>query len=195
MVQEPIIEDDVLKNKIAITHSYKIDSIWQPMALKPNFIGVEFAPYSLTDVLYLSNLENRKNEISLPYPVSREHITKVILPQQWRIEENYDIVSNDIFYYDFDVKYNKKKKELQLKSYLKIQKPLISKDEFTTYYNDLNKLDKTFGYTVYIPKDATEFQENNILYSFGKVVFISILIIGIIVLLVFLLQKRTHNKI
>ena len=41
--------------------------------------------------------------MSLPFPVSREHRTNIKLPNAWQIEKTNDIVSNDIFYYDFSV--------------------------------------------------------------------------------------------
>lgn len=190
IVDKPSVSDNVLTNEFIVTESYAIDSIWQPMELKPGFIAIEFTPASLADVLYLPNMENRKNEMSLPYPVSREHITNIILPSEWEVEEDNDLISNDIFFYDFSIDYNKKKNELQLKSYLKIQKPLIRTDEFTTYTNDLNKLDKSFGYTIFIPKNSKAFQGKNLLLRFGKIAFI-LLILGVFIF--FLIWKYSRK--
>lgn len=171
IVDEPFVNDNVSKNEFQVTESYAIDSIWKPMNLKPGFIAIEFFPSSLSNVLYLPNMENRKNEMILPYPVSREHRTNIILPNEWLIEKNSYLVSNDVFYYDFDVDYDKKKNEVQLKSYLKIQKPSVAPEEFTTYYNDLNELEKSFGYSIFIPKNSKGLRSKNLGFSLGKYAF------------------------
>jgi len=195
IVDDPSVDDNVSKNEFKVTESYIIDSIWQPMKLKPGFIAIEFFPSSLIDALYVPNLENRKNEISLPYPVSREHRTNIILPRAWGIEKNNDLVSNDIFYYDFSVDYNKKKNEVQLKSYLKIQKSSVTQDEFTTYYNDLNELEKSFGYTIFIPKNSKGLQEKNFFFSLGKISF-SLFLIGVFIFfLIWIYSKKKKTNI
>lgn len=195
IVGEPFVNDNVSKNEFTVTESYVIDSIWQPMKLKPNIVAIEFVPVSLTDVLYVPNMENRINEMSLPYPASREHRTNIILPSEWRIETNNDLVSNDIFYYDFSVDYYKKKNEVQLKSYLKIQKPSVTPDEFTKYYNDLNQLDKSFGYTIFIPKNSKGLQGNNLFFSLGKFAFYLFMIAGFIFFLVWVFSKKKNTNI
>ncbi len=193
MVSEPSINDNILKNEFKVTESYVIDSIWQPMRLKPNFIAIEFVPTGLTNLLYVPNMESRKNAMSLPYPVSREHRTNIILPSEWQIVRNDDIVSNDIFYYDFSVDYDKKKNEVQLKSYLKIQKPSITPNEFSVYYNDLNKVEKSFGYTIFTPKNSKGFQGKTIFFSLGKITFFLFLIGGFIFFLVWYSQRKKRS--
>lgn len=195
IIDEPTVNDNVSNNEFMVSESYAIDSIWQPMKLKPNFIAMEFIPVSLSEVLYIPNMENRKNEISLPYPVSREHRTNIILPKAWQVERNNDLVSNDIFYYDFSVDYNKKKNEVRLKSYIKIQKPSVTPDEFTTYYNDLNKLDKSFGYTIYIPKNSKVNQGGNFFFSLGKIAIFLFLIGAFIFFLVWFFSRKKRVNI
>jgi hypothetical protein len=190
IVDKPFVNDDVSKNEFIITESYVIDSIWQPMELKPDFVAIEFVPSSLTDVLYVPNMENRNNEMRLPYPITREHRTNIILPSAWEIEKNNDIVSNDIFYYDFSVDYDKKQNELQLKSYLKIQKPSVTLDEFTTYYNDINVIDKSFGYTIFIPKNSKGLQGKNTFLSLSKIAIILLLIGVIVFFLIWVFSKK-----
>lgn len=190
LVDEPSLNDDLANNELKITESYVIDSIWKPMDLKPGFISMEFVPVSLAEVLYIPNLDNRKNEMSLPYPVSREHITNITLPKAWQITKSNNIVSNDIFYYDFNVDYNNEKNEVKLASYLKIQKSSVSPNEFESYYNDLNALDKSFGYTIFIPKNSKDLEVNSF-FSFSKFPY---LIIFIGLLLLFFKKRLFKSK-
>jgi transglutaminase-like putative cysteine protease len=195
IVDKPSVNDDVSKNEFKVTESYAIDSIWRPMEMKPDFIAIDFVPSSLKEVLYVPNMENRKNAMALQYPVSREHRTNIILPSAWQIEKNNDIVSNAIFYYDFNVEFDKKKNEVQLKSYLKIQKPSVTPDEFTTYYKDLNALEKSFGYTIFIPKNPKKLQDSNFFLSLGKIAFFLFLIGGFIFFLIWILSKKKKTYI
>ncbi len=194
IVDNPTFKDNILKNEFVVTESYQIDSIWQPMPLKPGFIAIEFIPTSLTDVLYIPNMENRKNDMALPYPVSREHKTNIVLPNAWKIETNNDQVSNDIFYYDFSVNYDNKKNEVQLESYLKIQKASVLPEEFKTYTQDLNTIDKSFGYTILIPEDASKIQTETIFSVIGKLVFYIILIGVFTILLVWFILKKKNSS-
>lgn len=87
------------------------------MPSKKDYISIDFLPNSIAQVLYTSNMENRVHEIDLPYPVAREHITRITLPSKWNIEESNDIVSNDMFYYDYNVDYDQWKRQVEIKSY------------------------------------------------------------------------------
>jgi Na+-transporting methylmalonyl-CoA/oxaloacetate decarboxylase gamma subunit len=195
IVDEPSVNDNVSKNEFIVTESYVIDSIWQTMQLEADFKGIEFIPSSLTDILYVPNMGNRKNEMSLPYPVSREHRTNIILPSEWQIKKEDDVISNDIFYYNFTVDYDKKNNEVQLKNYLKIQKASFTPEEFTTYYNDLNKLDKSFGYTIFVPKNSIALLEESAYLTISKVAFFLLLLGAFIIFLVWILTKKKNKPV
>ena len=190
IVDEPSVNDNVSQNEFTVKESYVIDSIWEPMSLKPGFISITFTPSTLTDIFYVPNKGTRKNEMSLPYPVSREHKTNIVLPSAWQIENNNDVVSNDVFYYDFNIDYDKKKNEVQLKSYLKIQKPSVTPDEFTIYYNDITEVEKTFGYTIFIPENTNNFPIKNLILSLGKIALFVFLIIILVIFIVWRFSKK-----
>ncbi len=195
MVKEPSVTDNLLKNEFQVKESYTIDSIWQPMQSKKGYIAIEFLPASLRDILYIPNMENRTNEMSLPYPVSREHKTTIKLPRAWSVEKDSDLVSNDILYYDYSVDYSKKKKEIYLKSYLKIQKPSVKPDEFDTYNKALKELDDSFGYSIFIPKGSSGSQNENYFLTFSKVVFVFGLIIVLIFFLIWMFSKKKKTSV
>jgi len=190
IVDEPSVNDNVSQNEFTVKESYVIDSIWEPMSLKPGFISITFTPSTLTDIFYVPNKGTRKNEMSLPYPVSREHKTNIVLPSAWQIENNNDVVSNDVFYYDFNIDYDKKKNEVQLNSYLKIQKPSVTPDEFTIYYNDITEVEKTFGYTIFIPENTNNFPIKNLILSLGKIALFVFLIIILVIFIVWRFSKK-----
>lgn len=195
MVDTPFVQDNLSQNEFVVTESYVIDSIWKPMKLKPNFISIEFVPTSLADILYVSNLENRKNEIHLPYPVSREHKTNIVLPKSWQVEEYNNVISNDIFYYDFNIDYDKDKKEIKLANYLKVQKSFVKPEEFKTYLNDINELNKSFGYTIFIPKNSLGFQDGNLFLTLGKIVFFFFLVVAAMIFIYWIVAKRRKTRV
>lgn len=191
MVDPPTAHDYILRNEFEVTQSYSIDSIWKPMELKPGFISIDFTPFGLQDALYIpQNIENRKNDIALAYPVSREHLTNITLPSAWLIETDYDMISNDVFYYDYDISYGKNKNEIHLKNFLKIQKSSITKNEFTTYYNDIKKLEKSFGFSIFINNDSKGlFKWETPSFSIGFIVFLVLLAILVIIFIIIELRK------
>jgi len=192
IINKPSFKDDKEKNTFIVTESYAVDSIWQPMPEKPGYISIDFVPNSIVEVLYIPNMENRVHEMSLPYPVAREHRTTVILPSTWLVEKDNDIVSNDIFYYDFNVDYDKSNNQVQLKSYLKIQKPSVTPDEFKIYQNALADLEKSFGYSIFIPanSESIQSQSQSSFFNFGIVIYYILLLGGLIYLVIWITRKK-----
>lgn len=193
IVGHPTIKDDKTRNKFTVRESYTIDSIWQPMMEKPGYISIDFLPSTIAEVLYLSNTENRVNPISLPYPVAREHKTLIHLPEQWSVETESDVVSNDIFYYDFEVDYDKVKNVVKIKNYLKIQKSTIEQNELKTYQKAITDLEKSYGYSIFIPENGTGIQSENIAFGLGKLVFYFITVGGIIFLIVYFSKRKKKD--
>jgi len=196
---QPAITDNIEKNEVTTVESYKIDSIWKPMTNKPNYIAIDFVPTSLTNILQLANLENRKNEIQLPYPLSRQHNIKIKLPEPWNIKSDNAIVSCDVFYFEMESKYNRSKNEILIKNYLKIQKPVIKPEEFRDYINAINDLETSFGYSIFVPKNTSRVSSlvnssKSILNS-SVLMFIALIIIGLIILGIWISNKQKKNSI
>lgn len=188
----PTFKDDSAKNEFTIFEEYHIDSLWQPMEMKKNYISANFIPTTLLDLLYIPTKDDRNNEVEVVYPVARQHNIKIKLPQAWEVTNEKDFVSSDIFYYDWEVDYNKRQKEINIKYYLKTQKPSIEPSEFNQYKRDIDKLDQTVGYSLFIPKNGatTTPISTNIknIPSLLIPLFFGVLFIGLIV---FLLIKYT----
>jgi hypothetical protein len=101
-----------------------------------------------------------------------------------------------LFYYDWDVKYNRSKNEVNVEHYLKIQNGYIKPNQFKQYQADINKIDKSFGYALHVPKSEIGFKTSNnsltlsfILISFFKLAIFALVLIGLI-LAVFWLYKK-----
>lgn len=190
IVGKPVLQDDIIKNKVIVKESYAIDSIWNPMPSKKNYISIDFLPNSIAQVLYTSNMENRVHEIDLPYPVAREHITRITLPSKWNIEESNDIVSNDMFYYDYTVDYDQWKRQVEIKSYLKIQKPTVTPSEFNKFQKGIVDLEKTFGFTIMIPTSTDTNLGDAFAASLGKIFMYLIFFAGFIIFLVWIINRK-----
>ncbi len=194
--KDPVIEDDLVHNELVIREFYTIDSIWKPMTNEPHKVSIEFVPTSLLNIIFMPNMDHRKHPIELPYPVAREHTTKVKLPIRWHFEEISDLISNDMFFYDCNIEYNPSNNSILSKSYLKIQKSAVEPKDFDTFYKDLNTLNKTFGFTIFTEKSAnynTLFGSGVVdaFTSFLKVVLLMIIIVGIIL---FLIVRANRKK-
>ncbi|WP_104733924.1 DUF3857 domain-containing transglutaminase family protein [Hanstruepera ponticola] len=198
-LKTPIIKDNLDKNEFVVFEEYKIDSIWTPMQHKENYIAATFTPTSLLNILYIPTKEKRDYEVSLPYPVARQHDFKIKLPKTWNVENMDDIVSSDIFYYDWYVNYDKKKNEVDVKHYLKIQNSHILPTQFKEYQNNINRVDKSFGFTLYIPKTQVDSESNGSNKNIVDVVkdlfkiFIYVLIAIILLLLLLWLFKKYRS--
>jgi len=186
---EALIQDNIEANQLMVIQSYEIDSIWKPLKMESDALGISLTPSSLKEMLYVPNLENRKHPIQLAYPTSREHITRVILPYPWNIEENYDIVSNDVLYYEVDIT-KPRSNEIKLKYFLKTQKNAVEAHEFETYYNSINNIDKSFGYTIFTPNTSMNKLSKSSFFTLPNILFL-LFIIGCFL---FILYQLFSNK-
>lgn len=199
-VKSPKFEDEKYRNIFKVFEEYKIDSIWQPMVEKENHIAVSFLPTSLTNLLYIPKKEKRASEVSVIYPIVREHHIKINLPLDWGIKNENLNVNSPGFYYEWKAKYNAKEKVINLNYYLKTQKDHITTSEYSQYIKDIKKVDQTTGYYIYIPKDQSQLTaltgDNFIFKGFIKLMKIILIIGGIIVIALFgfwFANKRKGN--
>lgn len=153
-VGSPRTEDNIKENAFTVYEEYAIDSLWEPMSDKPGFISVSFTPSSLSGLLHVPTKKERKSELAIAYPTTKQHDIKVILPTAWNISEDTQIVNSSGFYYDYQVNYDNRKKVLEINHLLKTQKNHITQDEFEAYTKDVNKIDESFGYMLYISDDS-----------------------------------------
>lgn len=200
-LKSPDIIDDVKENSFTIYEEYKIDSIWRPMTEKENFISVTFVPSSITNTLYIPNKADRKSELAFYYPSTKQHRIKIYLPINWKIKEENIIVNSSGFYYEWDVSYNKKTKVLDVNHFLKIQKSYIEPNEYVQYIKDVNKVDQSLGYFLYIQEGNKSISVEN--FSLIKGIktafkfFLTIAFIAVIILLIFwqIRKKRKEKSI
>ncbi|MGB5982322.1 MAG: DUF3857 domain-containing protein [Nonlabens sp.] len=192
----PSTEDKIDKNEFIVRESYKVDSIWTPMASMPGNIAMEFTATTILDLLYTDNLESRKHDIYLPYPYSREHVTLVHLPEKWTIINDNDVVSNDHFYYNYKVDYNNFKNDLKLTTDLKLKKGSVSAQEIDAYRQGIRELEETFGYSVFVPDDINgdAFMNSGTFSSFGNILSYVLLVVIIVVGLVLFIMARNNKQ-
>lgn len=194
-------EDKLSQNVFKVYEEYKLDSIWKPMVEKENHIAANFLPTSFLDVLYFPTKDKRNSELSIIYPIIREHKIKVNLPTDWNIESERLYVNSPGFYYEWKVDYNKNEKVMNLYYYIKTLKDHINKNEYKQYIQDVNKVDQTTSYLIYVPKNfsssTTTPTSGNNLISIIKTIFkFSIIICGLIVLalIIFWFLGKQKNK-
>ena len=192
--QKPEIEDDLDKNQIVVREYYKIDSLWVPYEDKKGYISMSFTPTNLADILYADYLQERKASYYLPHPASREHEFIVNLPEPWTIINEENEISNDYFYYDYSIKYNNFKKQLRLKYYFKNQKSAVNAEDILSYANQLDKINQSFGYTLYIPEDGNLDLET-ISSGFGeKAAYVVLTGAGILVLILIIVARNNRKR-
>ncbi|PWH82562.1 hypothetical protein DIS18_09965 [Algibacter marinivivus] len=196
----PRFKDEKLSNKFKVFEEYQIDSIWQPMIEKENHIATTFTATSLLNSLYIPTKEKRNSELAIVYPIIREHKIKINLPTQWGIENEKIFVNSPSFYYEWNVKYDRKKHIIDLYYYLETQKDHINTEEYKQYLKDVKKVDQTTGYYLFIPKNYSNSNTSTVnnsdffegVKSIIKVLllFAGIVVIGLFVFLYFQGKKR-----
>lgn len=196
-LQSPKIDDNIAENELRVYEEYQIDSLWEPMTNKENFISASFIPSTLSGILFPSTKEERKNEFAIAYPITKYHDIKINLPTSWNIESDYTMINSDGFYYDWKAAYHRKSNQVEITHILKTEKNHIKKNEVAKYQKDLNKLDENFGYVLYISNDASvggsSYGSNNITIQFIKMFFkvgIWVLIIGGIIVFIYLRNEK-----
>ena len=166
------------------------------MVEKENHISVAFSATSLLNILYIPTKDKRDNEVSIIYPIIREHKIKVNLPTDWGIKNEKLFVTSPGFYYEWKVDYNKKQKAVNLYYYLATQKDYITTDEYKQYIQDVKKVEQSTGYFIFVPENysGTNIDSDVILDGiiniFKFLFFLAILVV--VVLLIF--WQRNKNK-
>jgi hypothetical protein len=185
----PYFEDKLNVNLFKVYEEYKLDSIWEPMLEKKDYISATFTSTNLQNALYIPNKDKRSAEIAVVYPIIREHQIKIKLPEDWILENDKLFVSSPGFYYEWKVDYNKAQKTINLNYYLKTQKDHINQKEFKQYIQDVKQVEQTSSYIIYMPKNytATNFTDNSTNLFNGLVnIFKFLLGLGFIVVLALL---------
>ena len=199
-ISPPEIEDQLDLNILKIRESYKLDSIWQPMLEKKDYIAANFSANSLLNMLYIPTKDKRDSELSIIYPIIREHKTKIKLPIDWGIENEKLYVNASAFYYEWKVNYNRPKKEIDIYHYLKTLKDHVGKEEYKKYIEDVKKVDQTSGYYLYIPKNASisnnaigpNIIKDGIVTVFKFLVYLGVLI-ALVLFLFWYFNRRKSN--
>ncbi|PKQ44016.1 DUF3857 domain-containing transglutaminase family protein [Confluentibacter flavum] len=197
-LKTPQLEDKLNLNTFKIYEEYQLDSIWKPMPEKINHISATFLPSSLLNSLYIPNNDKRDSELSIVYPITREHQIKIKLPIDWGIKNEKLYVTSPGFYYEWKVDYDRKQKTINLNYYLKTLKDHVTPDEFRLYNQDAKKVDQSTAYIIYIPKN---FSQSNSISNGANVLFDGIMaivkllfIIGIIVTVGLLIFWYSQNR-
>ncbi|WP_124980394.1 DUF3857 domain-containing transglutaminase family protein [Nonlabens xiamenensis] len=183
-IEHPQLTDDVLANRLQVIEKYKIDSIWQPMEDKKNLIEVQFVPNSIDGLLFIPNVEHRKNPVSLDYPSHHIHDITVHLPAAWDIQSEIESVEHDSFDYQYRATYIPFVNQLKLHFEIKSKKDHITVEKFSDYSRKVNDLSNKLGYVIYTTSDGsslTEFETGNGTLKIVGLIAVAALIIMILV--------------
>ncbi len=195
-VKPPNFDDKLQRNIFKVFEEYQLDSIWQPMVEKEKHIAVSFTPGSLINSLYIPTKDTRVSEVSIAYPIIREHKIKINLPTHWGIENEKLFVNSPGFYYEWKVDYNRKQKVIDLYYYLETQKDNINKEEYKQYIQDVKKVDQTTGYFIYVPEkfSKSKGKSNNNFFENIITVLKFLMLLGFIVVIVLLIFWYSGKK-
>lgn len=195
--KEPKIHDNIAENEIKVYEEYQIDSLWTPMVDKKGYIAATFVPSSLTGVLYTPTKLKRQNEFDIVYPVTKYHDIKINLPEPWNLTNDFVSVNSSSFYYDWRAAYNRKTNQVEVSHILETKKSYITPTELSKYKKDLNQIDQSFGYVLFISED---YNNNGInidttgLKDGFKLVAKSILILLLIIGVILFWYSKHQNK-
>ncbi|WP_405368617.1 DUF3857 domain-containing transglutaminase family protein [Nonlabens sp. Asnod2-A12] len=199
--KKPEFKDDLELNKFEVTEEYKIDSLWRPMPEKEGYIMAHFTPSSIEGILYTPNKEERNDPLDLYYPSTKQHKIKVILGSRWDVNNEQEEFNCTAFDYKWDVKYNKRKNEIDLTYLLKYKKDHINPSEFKEYSKQVNKVNETLGYQIYIPSSMAvgnsfinkASKSSNTVETFMIMLLVLFVIIVIILLIVWYSQRNKKH--
>lgn len=187
--KEPTFKDKKYGNVFKVYEEYQIDSIWVPVPENKDNIGVNFSPSSMSNLLYVPTKTSRSSEISVVFPILREHRTRINLPIHWNIENEKIFLNSPAFYYEWNVNYDRKKQAIDLYYYIKTQKDHVSLSEYSQYVKDVTKLSQTIGYHLYLPKNYESIssgQNGDFIYAGVAALIKTLLVFAVIIALILL---------
>ena len=209
ILNEMIVEDDSLYNKVTIEESYRFDNVWEPMIGNENQIGVNFSPYSLYNNITFPTEKKRKTPFALYYPIHKIHNITIKLPTSWGLKSEVKNIYNKNFNFSFSSKTNRKKDILYLKYEYKNKTQFVSPDDFDTFYEDCKEIENNFSYYIFIPKSYSSLYKskkpkinngsnkisndsnNSSNISIG---FIAIILLGILGLIIYIIINNRKYK-
>ncbi|MGZ3930496.1 MAG: DUF3857 domain-containing protein [Bacteroidia bacterium] len=140
--------DDQDIDRIVSTENYSIKKVWDQnddpeklvftlggKFIKESFEGIDFS------------LKKRNAPLRIPYPMNREHIIEVQLPETWNIKYDKNTISNEWFYYFREITYVNNK--LTLRYFLKTLNNTVTAYEYPKFKEDLNTMLDDLAYTLY----------------------------------------------
>lgn len=181
-------KDKIDENIFTVFEEYKIDSIWQDGIAGQN-ITASFYPFSIINNLSMPAKRERKLSYFLNFPLMRSHTINLYLPQQWNINDEDFSINSPYLYYNFDMSFFQYQNKLQLNYILKTKKNKVPASQFSSFYDDIKKIDSKIAYNLYIPKNGSAVKSNNNLsVSSSKVksnllpifgIFLTLIVLGI----------------
>jgi transglutaminase-like putative cysteine protease len=152
--------DDREKNILIVTEKYKIPAFWKPYtreegAEADNMIYCVVEPQTLATYFDVSQSDlQRKDPLYLDYPVNYRHITRVIMPERFDIEEKELTFESDYYKYRYDLK--SAGTEITREIHYQTRDNHIPVDHVKKYLSDHKAMNNNYSYMFTYNKSVTE---------------------------------------
>ncbi|MBN2546289.1 MAG: DUF3857 domain-containing transglutaminase family protein [Spirochaetes bacterium] len=172
--------DNMDKNRIYTKESYLIPESWNVFHDKNKYV-FKFYGFDFERYLRYPDLK-RSRPLLIEYPVNIEQKISITLPKaDWKIENYSEIISNNNFSFDFNVKYNNF--ELNIFYKFKTLNDYVSKNELYDYYMDIERINKHINFEISLEKMQAAPVAKNTTFYFILCFFIFIFFIIILPLI------------
>ena len=156
VIKDPVFDDDSIANKLLVTESYKIESLWKPMIAEEENIAITLSPYSILDIFLSPTERTRETPFALFYPTRKKHQITIKLPQRWGVNTEQINVKSKSFDFSLKTKMNPSKDILYLNYDYKNHKSFVMPADFEEYYAKTKEVEQALAYYIYIPKSEAK---------------------------------------
>ncbi|MFW2439494.1 MAG: DUF3857 domain-containing protein [Arenicellales bacterium] len=185
------ISDSHSDNRITVKEEYRIPAIWEENS-DENSHEAFFYTYSIKPHLKIPKVVNRSSPFVFSYPLNIEHNIKVLLADEWDLEDESFQLKTRFFNYSHKVSYDEKEKILILKYKFSSLKKYIHQDDITEYIDAIEKVKDQINFGV---TQGSEINKNESWYSGIGIttIILSLVIISLIFTLIEFISDRKNS--
>ena len=181
-------------DQVSIKEHYSITDFWDESGDSQGVLGDFYANY-ISSVLVREDSNNRVSPFSLG---KRKHVTqviKILLPDDgWSFSEENVIEKNDVFDFEYQVKFDQENSVLSLTYDLNLKKEFVSGEGYQQYLENRGKIVDLLSYRIIKYHETASITSDQVNWSQRiTMIFIGYLILSLILLITVWFFERTNR--
>ena len=145
-----IAEDDSVSNRIVTTEAYTINHFWTHHPGQEHEWIIHFYSDEIKSYLHITKNRKRTMPLSVNYPLNYEQKFEIVMPSEWPMSGQTDVVEDSAFLFTFISSYHASNYTITLDYAINTKTGTCNASYNKHYFDDIDKLSDLLGYSVYI---------------------------------------------